>query len=488
MEMEASTRQKCPYCGVTRKERTEGFSKHLNLCLGINDEGKALHNHCLICGQDFSQKSEQALFSHYRRHNQDINRDHTIRDIHREFCPQDYPDFNFNNNYGLSFTRQNVVGPDTNEKITHYWKIFSQNPSMISYSVRDIRDDYREAFFDFFNVDPISLHGHSPRSVNASWEEPTASTRFAVVEGSYGFGFGPLAYDAQYSSVACGEQPFCVDLSTKRPDLSIKRAKAQGCVALLASIVRSTDGSVMTPQEWKTIVDACRKQHLVLVVDEAMTAIRCGAPFAHQLSDYQRHGRPDLIIFGKGIKTNGVAIDWQGVNFQQMNFVTLDDRIDVINEWQKRFTETSPPENLLQSWGTIELARKQDWPGRAILIGATLRSILDSYQFQSSSVAGLHALIWIRRENNDQAIKDMAVVSASAGHLYTRWLPLMDTAMTSQAEVKTKVFGLGSVPYRKALAAFFVQKGWWIGECCLCGEAMETGEPGEHVCLVVCIF
>ena len=31
---------------------------------------------------------------------------------------------------------------------------------MINYSVRDIHDGYYVAFFAFFNVDPISLHGH----------------------------------------------------------------------------------------------------------------------------------------------------------------------------------------------------------------------------------------------------------------------------------------------------------------------------------------
>ena len=38
-----------------------------------------------------------------------------------------------------------------------------------------------------------------------------------------------------------------------------------------------------------------------------MMAIRCRAPFAYQRSEY--HGRPDLVLFGKGVKTNGIAID-----------------------------------------------------------------------------------------------------------------------------------------------------------------------------------
>lgn len=84
-------------------------------------------------------------------------------------------------------------------------------PAMIYHEARDIRDHYRKAFFEFFDVDPISLHGHvsdaaSPFVIasllmhlgNVFPELAILSTsakaaRVAVMEGSYGMGFGPLA-------------------------------------------------------------------------------------------------------------------------------------------------------------------------------------------------------------------------------------------------------------------------------------------------------
>ena len=299
-----------------------------------------------------------------------------------------------------------------------------------------------------------------------------------MLEGSYGFGVRPLAYGSRYSSVACSEKPVRVNLKG-RLGVSVKRAKDQGCAALLATIVSSIDGRILAPEQWKAITNACRETGLILIIDKAMTAIRCGTPFAYQHPDYQNHGRPDLILFGKGIKTNGIAIDWQGFNIQRMNFVTPEDRVDVVNGRQFRYTASATPGDLLQSWGTIELAREQQWPQRAKMIGENLRSILIEYGFPHSSISGLHALIWFRPKNHDRAIKNIAVVSASSGERFTRWLSVMDPLLTSWVEVKTKVFGLESLGYGKALAIYLAQKDWWVGQCSQCGKSMETGDDRE---------
>ena len=58
---------------------------------------------------------------------------------------------------------------------------------------------------------------------------------------------------------------------------------------------------------------------MVLIVDEALTIIRCGAPFAHPLYLYRRHGHPDLILLGKGIQTCGVAVDLKAINMQSVD-------------------------------------------------------------------------------------------------------------------------------------------------------------------------
>lgn len=523
----------CPQCGLTRDEFSHlhksiywpgVFAKHRHLCLGTDDSGRQLHDHCLICGKKNSSMTTDAMYKHYTaKHGQSLNEAHTILDIHREHRPHEYPDLDLNQHYGLLITHQNAV--QANKKIAGYWTIFLTAPATIHYEMRDIRDHYREAFFDFFDVDPISLHGHVSDAANPFVLEsllmhmsnvfpngvaPRAfgkTARLAIMEGSYGMGFGPLAYSAPCSwssSVACGPEPVIVRMIPDMISQQIKKAKAKKCIALLVAIVRSSDGGVMTANEWLATLQACKEYGMVLVVDEAMTAIRCGAPFAHQLPEYKCHGRPDLILFGKGIRTNGIAVDWQGINLQRLGQVSLEDRLEAITLWQKRFTETAPPEALLQSWGTIVLAQEQEWPQRAIKIGKILRSILTSFNMKNTSISGLHILIWLRR--SDPALCKLAVVSANAGEIYTRWLPLMDSVMASEAEMTSKVFGLGSRQYRKLLGAYLIKKDWWLGYCSLCGDAMETGgdregarerclkcfvrpcdvcEPGDHVCALM---
>ena len=461
----------------------------------------------------FLPKSVDAVYKHYNiKHGQRLSGSNTIHDIHREFCPHDYPDLDMNQQFGLLFTRQNVVTKDVDKRIASYSRNLSKVPATIYHDVRDICDDYRDAFFNFFGADVISLHGHvsdasSPHTLTslilhlranasqgASKKKATPAAFklseivrgnpcVAVMEGSYGTGFGSLAYNAPYSwsaDVACGSRPVVVKMDpAQKIEGQIKEAKRRGCVLFLVEIVRSRDGAVMTPDQWFATIQACKKRHIMLVVDEAMTAIRCGAPFAHQLSQYKKHGRPDLILFGKGVKTNGVAVDWQGINVHQLGIAPDKERNDAVIMWLKRFTEAAKPEALLESWGTISLAQQQNWPQRSVNIGQTLRNILLDFHVHPSSISGLHSLIWLRR--NDSALDPLAVMSANAGLHYTRWLPLMDAVMADEEELKNKVFGLGSHLRRKQLAAYMVRKNWWHGYCSRCGDAIETGEDREEV-------
>ncbi len=184
-----------------------------------------------------------------------------------------------------------------------------------------------------------------------------------------------------------------------------------------------------------------------------------------------------------------------------MGELSLEERINGIILWQKRFTETAPPESLLQSWGTIALTRTHKWPDRGIKTSQLLRGILPSFDIGSSSVSGLHSLPWLSR--HDRALNKLALISANAGHNYPRWFLSIDPVMTSNAEIKPKVFGPGSRQHRKLLGVYLVANDWWLGYCPVCGNAMETGhdrtggkerckecflrpcdicEPEDHVC------
>ena len=392
---------------------------------------------------------------------------------------------------------------------------------MLQYHIHDIGDRYREAFRCFFTAEPISLHGHVSDASNPALltslvshltsscptrgsnpflrEEDKANPCIAVLEGSYGAGFGPLAHNSVLEFVrplANGRYPFVIKTdNAARIDDQVRKAKQMGCVALIAEIVRARDGSAISQTVWKHLLKACEKQRLILVVDEALTAIRCGAPFAYQLPHYQKHGLPDLVLFGKAVKTSGIAVDWRGINMQKLRLTDPEERMFVALEWQERLTEMAPAASLLTSWGTIVLAEKENWPRRAGEIGQILRAIIKSHGIKSSLVGGLHSLIYLRVEHLARITSP--VMGANAGE-YVRWFPTMDAVMTSEEELRAKVFGPSSIAHRRDLSAHLAKEGVRLSFCSRCGRAVEAGlrpscqlcvvgiceecEPGQHIC------
>jgi hypothetical protein len=67
-------------------------------------------------------------------------------------------------------------------------------------------------------------------------------------------------------------------------------------------------------------------------------------------------------------------------------------------QWQVHLTELATTDNLLQSWGTIIAAQKQEWPQRAVETGRALRQILASFNVDPASISGVEAFIFMRRE------------------------------------------------------------------------------------------
>ena len=438
---------------------------------------------CLICCCKFLTRTIDAVYSHYATDHQVLlDSTHTIRDIRREWCPEEFPDLNFHHSFGSYLTRKNPISERVDTDVSKYWDLLNKSPSMLEYHIHDIGDRYRDVFRRFFTAETISLHGHisdasSPAlltslichltsSVTQNGISPfvkedcKANPCVAVLEGSYGAGFGPLAHNSVLDDVkplASGKPPIVISVkSAAAIDGQVRKAKRSGCVALIAEIVRARDGVVISPTAWKNLLKACEKHNLILVVDEALTAIRCGAPFAYQLPQFQKHGLPDLVLFGKAIKTNGIAVDWRGVNMQKLNITDPEDRMFTALQWQERFTEMAPAASLLASWGTIVLAEKETWPQRARDIGTLLRNIIASEGVTPSHITGLHSLIYLPVA--DQARISSPVMGASAGR-FVRWFPTMDEVMLSEEQLRAKVFGPGSVPHRREVAAFLRRMG-----------------------------
>ncbi len=440
----------------------------------------------------------------------------------RQWVPEEFPDLDFHQSFGLFLTRKNPISRAVDEDIARYWHILTTTPALLQYHIPDIGEGYRNAFRQFFGTEPISLHGHVSDAANPFVltsllmhltahatnpdvfflsEEDRVNPRVATTHGSYGAGYGPLAYNSvvpEIRTLANGTKPF--GINTHNPakiGSQVKSAKAQGCVALIAEIVRAADGTAISPLSWRRLLEACKRYTLVLIVDEALTAIRCGAPFAHQLPEYCKFGYPDLILFGKAVRTNGIAVEWNGSNIRKLGITNAEQRDFLTVHWQERLTEMAHSSDLLTSWGTLVLAKTENWPQRAQIIGRILRNVIKGEGIKTSSIGGLHSLIYLRQKDNARI--SWPVMGANAGN-YVRWLPTMDEVMTSKDELFTKVFGPDSVPHRKQVSAYLRSQRLEPRWCSGCGVAVETGvkiacercvanqceicEPGEHVCLL----
>ncbi|KAI4193662.1 MAG: hypothetical protein LQ350_008215 [Teloschistes chrysophthalmus] len=323
----------------------------------------------------------------------------------------------------------------------------------------------------------------------------------AVTQGSYGAGYGQLAYNAVIDScrpLGNGPRPALIDTSNPdRIDGQIRAAKDMGCVALIAEIVNACDGKVINEQVWRSNLKACERYGLFVVVDEALTSIRCGAPFAYQLPQYAKHGLPDLVLFGKAIRTNGIAVEWRVVNVSKLGLRSGESREFVILDWQERLTEMAQAADLLISWGTIVLAKKEEWSQRAIEVGRILWKFIVQDGIPAEKIAGLSSLIYLEMEDSKR--HSSPVMGAKAGH-HVRWLPVLDKMITSEATLRKRVFGLTSLPHRRAISAYLKEQDIRLQFCSRCGSAVDVDvqpceacvvrvceecEPGRHICPMI---
>ena len=392
---------------------------------------------------------------------------------------------------------------------------------MLQHRIHDIGNRYRDIFRQFFTAEPISLHGHVSDASNAALltsllshlvshaspdskedsifgEGDKDNPRLAVTEGSYGAVYGCLAHEAVMESVrplGNGPRPVIVQIRcAAKIDTQVKDAKRLGCIALITEVVRARDGKCASMHAWKSLLRACKKYGLPLIVDEALTSIRCGAPFAYQLPQYSKHGFPDLVLFGKAVRTNGVAVEWRGINIQKLGITDPEDRAFTILDWQEHFTEMAQAADLLTSWGTLTLAVRENWPQRAQAAGRVLRDIIADSGIKEARIGGLHSLIYLRLADSARL---PPVMGAKASKQEVRWFPTMDTIMTSEEDLRTKVFGAGSIPHRREISAFLGGQDILLRFCSRCGDAVDADirscdvcvvrvceecEPGEHLC------
>uniref|UniRef100_A0A8H7KFJ2 Uncharacterized protein n=1 Tax=Bionectria ochroleuca TaxID=29856 RepID=A0A8H7KFJ2_BIOOC len=208
------------------------------------------------------------------------------------------------------------------------------------------------------------------------------SPRLAILSRSFGAGYGPLASICPFEeskSVACGSPPLVIDLQQTAEDLdsTLTRFKNDGGIALIVQIIESQwPWTVIESKTLQTLSNICSRLKLPVVVDETITALRCGAPFAHQRPDYLEVINPDFVIFGKGLKANGIGVNFDGETLRALSIYQEGDRYRCAFRWHDKHTRAISVPTLIEALFTLDMARDEDWPLRSIEIGRQIRSAI----------------------------------------------------------------------------------------------------------------
>ncbi|EER44008.1 conserved hypothetical protein [Histoplasma capsulatum H143] len=420
--------------------------------------------------------------------------------IHAPDCaPSDFlPDHDLHNSWGCDYSSQSVVN---HEKLRHLWEQYGRDPTGVRRNYHNLLREYTTLFRNFFNgYYPISLHAHvsdallpttvssliqntcasSPLVLNnpalapsssatedgkkiqqfvldyLGWEElHVTHPRFAVVQGLYGAAFGPLAHASkewEVQIIASGPKPIVVrvdnDMSREALSASLAQAKVQGSIAVVVDMVSTEDGSILSPERFKLLQTCCAENKLWLIVDEALTAIRCGSPFAFQRTEYGSE-KPDLVAFGKGLGTSGIAMSFDSPMTRPLGFVKEEYIHQTIMYWRALVSRPITIPVLLKAMGILYTAKTENWVQRSLKIGQTFYDVIQEYS-PGEPVKGLGAILVLDRDTS-MRLHVMAGIRRRCP--WVRWLPKLDAVNADRAALAACVFGAQSKSRRAKLSA-----------------------------------
>jgi len=260
--------------------------------------------------------------------------------------------------------------------------------------------------------------------------------------------------------------------------------RSLGHIALLIEIVRQHDGYILSTAQWETICSCCDEVGLYVVVDEALTAIRCGAPFAFQLPQYAKY-RPSFVQVGKAVVSGGLAVCWDGVRMSRLAG-SEEEKEGLVQRWDGLPSLIQDPFLLLRSWGTIILAEQEGWTERAVRIGHLLRRILREIHPKGNlAISGLAALIYLPAS----LARKMDVIGAAVTEKHCRWMPYLDAGMADERQLRI-LFGPNGRELRQRISEKDTPGTSMRRRICIvCAEASaERFEKCEGCCGVVCNF
>ncbi|KAH7012072.1 pyridoxal phosphate-dependent transferase [Microdochium trichocladiopsis] len=296
--------------------------------------------------------------------------------------------------------------------------------------------------------------------------------KIAQVKGCYGSYYGSQAYHgvlAFSQAAAVGHVPELVDLavSARKLKVRLEELASQGYIGVMVEMVSSRKGNPLPAKHWAKLATQCRKTGLGLIVDEAVTAVRCGAPFAFQRPEYKAH-QPDFVLFGKALRVAGLALNPSGATLGNLG-LTKDDLVTFCeNHLDRQASNVVYMPAILESLAVVRFAKQNKLPERAQRIGSMLRTLLLDFGLKSK-IKGLDSLIYIPRT---KILSPLGVVSAAAGNSLTRWFPYLDVGMENSERVKS----LLNPEYAEERYIYYQTMAKEI--CVECGDMPVPGDGG----------
>ncbi|KAI1818916.1 hypothetical protein F4861DRAFT_528685 [Xylaria intraflava] len=493
--MPSNRNWRCSVCSRTVAElgistRSGQHLQHQRLCQGNNAAGQPLGvvSQCFLCDYvSNAPDNTQLLVKHYKTHAIAITDEHNLEWLRHQYQRHVLPDVDLNGAWGTVYSRKSVFSayPELKSVLERTQRFPAEaRPCRSRYLA-----EYREKFWQIFAMVPVtfSLHISSlhPQLIGSVWKHMIEQTSqpinlnvsktqwtkclIAPVIGTYGATFGSQAYNAQLPHVtkgAVGEQPTALDLTLPPKDLrkKIKALAKTGHIGVMIEIVFADAGRVLAPDVWENVAEGCHEAGLLLIVDEALTAVRCGAPFAHQRPEYSKY-RPSMVLFGKGIQICGLAIDPKGVTVSKLEY-SQKDCTEFATDYIDRLSSVVIPVSiLLESLGTLHMVEKENWVGRSVIIGQLLRDVIKG-AVKNPILLGLDALIYMQRNLSPTH----GIFGASAGEGIVRWIPYLDEGMANPDNIAALFSSQSGQSFRKELL-----KSLSVPVCLACDDFPEGG-------------
>ncbi|KAI1631599.1 pyridoxal phosphate-dependent transferase [Biscogniauxia mediterranea] len=451
-------------------------------------------------------------------------------------------DHDFHSAWGCVYSNQSTL---SEASISGLWQQYADDPATVDRKYHMLLHDYTMLFSTFFDgYYPISMHAHasdallpttiaslilntvatsplvlnSPTLAPMAHEDPKATggrirdfaldflgwnaahvqaPNFVVAEGIYGAGFGPLAHASkewEVNAIASGPKPIVVDVRNATRDslnATLAEAKSQGCIAVVCDMVSTEDGSVLQPERFALLKACCAQNRLLIVIDETMTAIRCGAPFAFQRAEYAREDeeadkKPDLVIFGKGMGVSGIAMGFDGATIKRLAYTKAEEIQQTIRYWRALVSRPVRMPVLIEALGILRTAQAENWPARSIEIGDAVRDITQELApdtREPGAIRGLGAMIAVNREVAMQ-FRIMSAIRRRSP--WVRWLPKLSRSSIDRDLLLQQVFGGQSKLQRQKLAEEAGRCGTMPLWCFICGIEATSEDWCKTCYLSVC--